>query len=943
MGRCGVRVRLLVLLAGGVLVPASSAVSADYATRVGQHPRLLAYYRCEAPGDQPDLAAPDRLATWGGPAATTVPGVSPALGSALRLDDKGHLRIPDLGTHPAGSVELWLKLRRLPVEGIAGVYATDTFEAGNLHFNLWAGADLEIAINGTGNYPHSEPDTAVIDRWVHLVMTYDSTTGSQALYRDGRLMHDGVVSPAPPLRFSPGSVGVWVADGNVIRPLQADMDEVALYATALSAEEVREHYRLAKGINATPIDYATIIRPLLEARCVQCHGPELAESGLRLDVRDSTHRGGESGEPAIQPYDAEHSQLITLVTSSDREQRMPPEGEPLTAAEVALLRDWIDQGATWPNELAGKLIEPAVTSAHWSLQPVTALVAPLRDSPFVTTGNAIDAWIETALETHGLTPSPQADRRSLIRRLYLDVHGLPPTPEEVAAFLADASPTAWPTLIERVLASPRYGERWATHWLDVIRYGDTHGLEVNTPRDNAWPYRDWVIKSLNDDKPYDQFLREQIAGDQLGHDAATGFLVAAPALLPGQTGKDLASIRLARNDELHEVIVSVGAGVLGLTIGCARCHNHMFDPISQRDYYELQAVFSGLRYGERPLRQPELVKLHEAGVTPAAIFGGVFTRAGPIRRLYRGDPMQPREMVTPDIPAIFGSLELESTATDEARRLALANWITQRDNPLTARVIANRLWQHHFGTGLVVTPSDFGVMGRPPTHPELLDHLATTLMDRGWSLKGLHREILQSNTYQQASTPLALGLERDAIATWLWRYPPWRLEMEPIRDCILAVSGKLDLTMGGPGFLVFKPNNNYVRVYDAREDWGPAEWRRMVYAHRVRMAQDGVFGAFDCPDSGQPQPQRSRSTTAIQALNLLNSTFTTQQAEACAERLKQTHPDNLTAQLEHLFQLAYARPPTAQELELTTQVATTESLSTVCLAIFNSNEFLFVP
>jgi cytochrome c553 len=904
---------------------------------------LLAYYRCESAAEElVDDVQADRPARFTGAPTSGVPGATPALGSALRLADQGHLRIPDLGTHAAVTIELWLKLRKVPVEGIAGVYAADGWEPGLFHINLFGGTDLELAINGTGQFPHSEPDTLRLDRWTHIVTTYDSTTGEQRLYRDGRLLIDVIAAPAPPLRLAAGSVGAWIT-GGVTRPLDAEVDEVAFYATALSPAEVRRHYLAARGVSTQPVDFATSIRPLLEARCFGCHGPEHIESQLRLDVRDSVLRGGESGEPALVPYSAEESHLIALVTSRDPEQRMPPEGEPLSEKDVALLRDWIDQGAPWPAELAGTWVEPAVTTTHWSFQPVTVVDPPAVDNPFVTTGNDVDAWIFAGLSSQGLSPSPEADRRTLIRRLFLDVHGLPPTPEEVARFLADEAPTAWAELVERVLASPRYGERWAVHWLDVIRYGDTHGFEVNTPRDNAWPYRDYVIRSLNDDKPYDQFLREQLAGDQLGMDAATGFLTAAPALLTGQVGKDLPSMRLARQDELHEMIVSVGAGVMGLTVGCARCHHHKFDPISQRDYYELQAIFSGVRYGDRPLRRPEQVRLQEGSVTPAAIYGGTFTAAAPVSRLYRGDPMQPRERVAPDIPAVFGTLGLDSTTPEPERRIKLAEWLTRPEHPLTSRVIANRIWQHHFGTGLVSTPSDFGAMGRPPSHPELIDHLAHRLVSGGWSLKGVHREILLSNTYRQSSAPQADGLARDAAATYLWRYPPWRLEMEPIRDAMLAVSGKLDLTMGGPGFLVFKPNSNYVRVYDAREEWGPAEWRRMVYAHRVRMAQDGVFGAFDCPDSGQPQPKRSRSTTAIQALNLLNSTFVTQQAEACAERLTREVPAGLPEQITRLFELAYTRLPTMDEQAAAIAVAMDHGLATVCLAVFNSNEFLFVP
>jgi hypothetical protein len=521
---------------------------------------------------------------------------------------------------------------------------------------------------------------------------------------------------------------------------------------------------------------------------------------------------------------------------------------------------------------------------------------------------------------------------------------LPPTPAEVQRFCEDPSPQAWLTLVDRVLESPRYGERWASHWLDVIRYGDTHGFEVNTPRDNAWPYRDYVIKSLNDDKPYDRFITEQIAGDQLGVDAATGFLVAAPALLQGQVGKDVASIRQARVDELHEVIVSVGSGMLGLTVGCARCHNHKFDPVSQRDYYELQAIFAGLQYGDRSIRNPAEVSLGDpAAATATVAFAGLFSQPAATHRLYRGDPMQRRERVSPDVPAVFGSLGLESTTPEAQRRLALAHWLTDPANPLTPRVIVNRIWQHHFGAGIVATPSDFGVLGVPPTHPELLDWLAATLIEHGWSLKHVHRVILTSATYQQSNQPHQAGLAIDSASRCLWRFPPRRLEMEPIRDSILSVSGALDLRMGGPGFMVFKPNDNYVRVYDAKEEWDRDAWRRMIYVHRVRMAQDGVFGAFDCPDAGQPAPLRGRTTTAIQALNLLNSTFVKQQSELFAARVQTEAGDDTDAQIRRAFWLAYGRDPEGTEITAVREVAVQYGMAAVCRALLNSNEFVFLP
>jgi hypothetical protein len=925
------------------LLLCTSLQAAEYGDMIRTTQGLLAHYSCD--DEQNPLVDRSTNKADAQLIGDIVFGVDPAfprLQKAMRLNKGAHLRVPKLGEHDAATVEMWLRVNKPPAEGIAGIFAADNWQAGFLHLNLRPAGVVEIAVNGVNGFPLSEPDTVPLGKWVHLVATYDRDAGEQKLYRDGRLMLEASTSPGPRMRFVEAAIGAWIT-GGVTRPLEADLDEIAMYSVALTPTQIRQHYAVAKGVAEKPVDFAAHVRPILEKRCFGCHGPETQESQLRLDVRDWAFRGGESGEPAVMPYAAEDSHLVKLVLSQDAESRMPPEGDALNEAEIALLKTWIDQGAIWPDEFAGHAEPEKVTTSHWSFQPVVKHQPPASDEPFVRQGNAIDPFILAKLHEKQLAPSPEADRRTLIRRLYFDMHGLPPTPEQVARFLNDNSPQAWERLVDEVLASPRYGERWASHWLDVIRYGDTHGFEVNLPRDNAWPFRDYVIKSLNDDKPYDRFIQEQIAGDQLGADAATGFLVAAPAVMPGQVGKDIASMRQARSDELHEIIVSVGSGVLGLTVGCARCHNHKFDPISQRDYYQLQAILAGVRYEDRPLRNPETVQLSDNAPLAKAVYGGTFTSSPVVHRLYRGDPMQRRERVSPDVPAVFGSLDLALTTSEPQRRLALAKWLTRPDHPLTARVMVNRIWQHHFGQGLVATPSDFGGMGVPPTHPELLDYLAATFVEQGWSLKKLHRMILSSSTYRQTSRPDSQKLAVDAGTQLLWRFPPRRLEMEPIRDSILAVSGSLDLTMGGPGFMVFKPNNNYVRVYDPKEEWGPGEFRRMIYAHRVRMAQDGVFGAFDCPDAGQPAPKRGRSTTAIQALNLLNSTFVKQQADIFAERVKREAGDDLTQQINRVFELAYNRTPSDRELELTGKVAREFGMPAVCRAVLNSNEFLFMP
>ncbi len=923
-----------------------------------------------------------------------------------------------------------------------------------------------------------------------------------------------------------------------------------------------------------PPDFVRDVRPILVSRCHECHGTKKQTSGLRLDDGAAALAGGDSGQ-AIAPGKSAASPLIERVTSADKETRMPPEGKPLSAEEIDVLRRWIDAGAAWPDSDGAKAREQ-----HWSLRPV---VRPAVPNSVARPGSPVDHFVAAKLAEHKLSLSPEADRRTLIRRLSFDLIGLPPTPEEVAAFVADADPLAYERLVDRLLASPRHGERWAQHWLDAVRFAESDGFETNKPRANAWPYRDYVIEALNADKPYDQFVLEQLAGDALGADAAAGFLVGGANDVVKSPDPVLTAQQ--RADVLHDIVSTTGSAFLGLTVGCARCHNHKFDPIPQADYYAIKAVFAGVEHGERPravphnpareerlaalrvrlgeldavllrhepladtasdpaalasekslrpavhprlnverfapvsakrlrmtvtktntispcidelevftaedrprnvalastgtiatassvypdstihklehindsqygnsrswisnepggwveLEFPATVRIEavrwgrdreekfkdrlaleytlevadEAGTwtivathrdrepfvadkpfdSAAAIsrlptaeqdtakaavaeraqveseikelsaqpmlYAGVFTAApGATQCFHRGDPMQPREEVATGalraIPVAFelaafdsvgadGVRSVPSTLTDDQRRrLALARWIVDPANPLTARVIVNRLWQHHFGEGLVATPSDFGANGANPSHPELLDWLAAELVEHGWSLRHIHKLIVMSATYRQASAARPEAAAIDALSRLLWRYPPRRLEAEPIRDAILAASGKLDLTMGGPGFLAFEPNDNYVRVYNAKRSFGPADFRRMVYMTKIRMQQDGTFGAFDCPDGGQIAPRRSQSTTPLQALNLLNGSFTTQQADFFAARVKSEAGDQIASQVRRAFALAYQRDPAPAEVAASELVVREHGLAILCRAIFNSNEFLHV-
>ena len=1099
-----------------------------------------------------------------------------------------------------------------------------------------------------------------------------------------------------------------------------------------------EGARAAEPTAAT-VDYLRDVRPLLKERCFSCHAALKQEGNLRLDTGARIRQGGDSGAGAVPRKPAE-SHLLKRLTARDPAERMPPEGDPLKPEEIERITRWIAEGAVTPADEQ----EERDPRKHWAFQPVVRPPLPRSSGGVSADEHPIDAFITARLAARKLIRQPPASRRTLARRLFLDVTGLPPTPEVVEAFVADERPEAYAELVESVLASPHYGERAAQLWLDVVRYADTHGFEVNTQRDHAWPYRDWVIRSFNDDKPYDRFLSEQLAGDAVGADEATGFLVAAAVLLPGQIGQDDASKRLARQDALDEMIGGTSSAMLGITLACARCHDHKFDPLTQRDYYALQAFFAGVEYGDRPIQDadartraaaaaalaPRLEELerrlrafepaaftgktllvdeedsrlvtalkpkngpgnnpvgtnrgyrddpgaadrlgnlsgghytwwnnvpgedvltytpgvagryrlwiswgaHGSGVhtrdaryvldrdgdlatrddqqeiarvdqyypagvtsgtteqkplwsglqtagtwdwtpssrlilrggetgtgitadvillqeeragpddghslprlrppvnprmnvenfgatnarfvrfrvdetidsnrhepcldeleiygtkdptknlalaslgtratssgnfsgggphqlkhindgaygngrswisselgggwvqlelpqpaevdrivwgrdrngkladrlptryhveasldgtewkevaghgdrlprgtphdpvnlllatrpgggegdlpgliaerarlqaekqrleTPRLVFAGTFRAPDTTYLLRRGDPEQREDEVAPAVPELFqsGTAETATPATEQERRRQLARWVASRDNPLTARVMVNRIWQSHFGRGIVETANDFGLNGVAPSHPELLDWLASEFMASGWSMKHLHRIILNSATYQQGNAVDAAAEELDQDNRLLWRFPSRRIEAESIRDGMLAVSGELNLEMGGPGFDFFQQRGG-LSGFVPIENFKAAGLRRMIYAHKIRMESTPVFGPFDCPDAGQSTPRRDRSTTAIQALNLFNSPFVARRAELFAARVEREATSDAEARVERAFALALGRSPSAVEREASVKAVDAAGLATLCRVLLNSNEFLFLP
>jgi hypothetical protein len=681
------------------------------------------------------------------------------------------------------------------------------------------------------------------------------------------------------------------------------------------------------------VDFARDVAPILERACVRCHQPGAAKGGLSLATAAGLLDGGHvvPGKPAT-------SGLLDVVSpgTDGKRPRMPKDGKPLTAAEVAVLRWWVAAGAVWPKDVVIRAKAKADRS-WWSLRPLAEVTPPSPDRlPTRWVANPIDMFVVAKLKEKGLTPSPPADPRTLVRRLSYDLTGLPPMPERVEAFAKDPSPAAYEKLVDELLASPQYGEHWGRHWLDVVRFGESTGFERNVIIDNAWPFRDYVIRSFNADKPFDRFIREHLAGDVLAAgdadaETGTGFLVAGPYDNVGN--QDAAQAAVIRANTLDDVIRATGEAFLGVTVGCARCHDHKFDPITQQDYYRLYATFAGVVHGTRVVGKKQ----------PAVWVGSFRPANGPFHVFQGGDPKKKGDPVAFTAPGFLADVapgyELPPTAAESKRRAALAEWVVAADNPLTPRVLANRVWQYHFGTGIVDTPSDFGYMGGKPSHPELLDWLARRLHADGWRLKPLHRLIVTSQAYRQASVPRPDAAAVDGDNRLLWRLPPRRLTGEEVRDSMLAVSGKLDPKTGGPGFRLYKYVQDNVATYLPLDAPGPETYRRAVYHQNARASRVYVLSDFDCPDPAASSPRRPSTTTPLQALTLFNHKFTLDMAAALAERAVKDAPADPVARV---FALAYSRPPTAAERTAAAKVADAHGLRAVCRAVLNANQFLYV-
>jgi mono/diheme cytochrome c family protein len=827
---------------------------------------------------------------------------------------------------------------------------------------------------------------------------------------------------------------------------------------------------------------------LLFVRCAGCHGSGSVRGGLDLSTRDGLLEGGDHG-PAIVPGKPRISLLYRLITQQEK-PAMPPGSKHLTEAEVALIADWIEVAAPYPPtqeaeqpSSAATFPMPAVTAigphieesttvtaadtTFWSFQPLRSVTPPsVRDGTWAR--NPVDHFMLAAWESRGIQPNAEADKRTLVRRLSFDLLGLPPSTREIEAFLADTAPNAYERLVDRMLASPHYGEHWGRRWLDLARYADSDGYEDDKNRPNAYPYRDFVIQALNDDLPFDVFLRWQIAGDELAPThppavAATGFATAGPYQTFFMKKKD-------RYDELDDIVSTLGSAMLGLTVGCARCHDHKNDPIPQKDYYGLQAVFAGSHREERYLvpdggadyrhwlevhgkprqdldafEKPLQAKIRESRIADldiseaekellrrpvdpsnqrqALLLGRFGTQlevgdevgeavnpldrqewerllkqvadskaaappepprglglagscAGRAYFLERGDPAREREAVPPGFVTVLtrGRPRWQATtwtAWDSRKpdqgeplpRTALACWLTDLHGGaarLAARVIVNRLWQHHLVEGLVRTPNDFGHQGDRPVFPELLDWLARELVENGWQLKHVHRLILCSSVYRQATATDPVKVRTDPDNRLFSRRRPQRLSAEGIRDALLAVGGNLNSQMYGPGIkppipadAIFATAPKHGEVWPANAVDGPATWRRSVYIVAKRSNPVPFLQTFDGPDAAASCASRSTTTVPTQALALMNDPFTYSQARFMAERVQAVAGPDPEAQIRQVFLRALARPPHADDEEKATRFlreqgrrypsnAQQHAVADLCQVLFQSNEFLYI-
>ena len=693
-----------------------------------------------------------------------------------------------------------------------------------------------------------------------------------------------------------------------------------------------------------PPRYSRDIRPILSNNCFKCHGPDLKKGNLDLQSFETATKKLPSGATPIVPGKAAASALLKRVSARDISERMPPKGEALKPEQIAQLKSWIEQGARYEE--------------HWAyVKPEKPALPVVKNASWVR--NRIDAFVLARLESEGLPPSAEAGKAVLIRRVTLDLTGLPPTIEEVDAFLQDTSPTAYEKVVNRLLQSPHYGEHQARWWLDMARYADTNGYEKDDRR-SIWPYRDWVIDSFNRDMPFDQFTIEQIAGDLLGNASlqqkiATGFH--RNTMVNTEGGTDDEEFRVAAVVDRINTTMAVW---MGTTMGCAQCHNHKFDPFTQKEYYGLYAFLNNTTDGGRsnapeiPLPTPEEENrkaqahlkmagkaitllgapglLRPALVKPVAeqivslqkLLGGikpattmVLQERTDIRPTFvqiRGNHKNPGDRVSASVPAKLHRLVIHGRR--DANRLDFARWLVSPENPLVGRVTMNRIWARYFGRGIVETSEDFGIQGELPSHPLLLDYLATELVERNWSLKAMHKFIVMSATYRQSSKVTEDVLDRDPFNRLFARGPRFRLDAETVRDNALAISGLLNRKLGGPSVFPFQPEGVWANPYSG-DRWTQSnngnQYRRGLYTFWRRTAPYASFMAFDAPSREVSCERRARSNTPLQALATLNDKSFVECSSGLAQRMMTEVMGGVNERLEHGFRLCVSRKPTETE------------------------------
>ena len=791
------------------------------------------------------------------------------------------------------------------------------------------------------------------------------------------------------------------------------------------------------------VSFEKEVAPILAANCLECHSGDKAKGKLAMTGRAALLKGGRKG-PAIS-LDKPEESLLLLAVSHEDALKMPPKTK-LPQKDIDVLTRWVKAGAPWPDGVVvvAKEKERVITDEernYWAYRPVKRPDVPaVKNKEWVR--NPVDTFILAKLEAKGLAPAAPADRLALIRRATYDLTGLPPTPDEIDAFVKDKSSDAYEKLLDRLLTSPRYGEKWGRHWLDLVRYAETNGYERDSAKPFAWRYRDYVIKSFNDDKPFDQFIKEQLAGDELPGSSSDAIIATGYYRL-GLWDDEPADPEQARYDELDDMVTTTGQVFLGMTMNCARCHDHKIDPIPQKDYYRMVAFFRDVpRYSnankpgpgssvadlsarlaeelkQRDARRVELEgltrKIEDAAIkqmspedqrdtegplrervlslrlkdhlTPeqAAEYTKLKDELTALKRkaepdravalsipncivrppvttvMLRGNPHVPGAQVEPAFPSVLNVPVPQIPAPDKGaktsgRRSVLANWISSKDNPLTARVLVNRLWQHHFGRGIVATTNDFGKFGTGPTHPELLDWLAADFVEGGWKIKRMHKLLMLSSVYQMSSKADDAAMKADPANSLFWRFNMRRLTAEEVRDSMLAVSGKLNLKASGPSVYPPIPKEVLAGQSVPGQGWpvSPPEEaaRRSVYVHVKRSLLVPILSHHDQADTDSSCAVRYTTTVATQALGMLNGQFSNEQAAALVERLRKEAPNDLDAQVRRAIRLTTGRTAGAEEvkkdvafvkaIQEKSKLTDADALRCYCLLALNANEFVYL-